>query len=92
MISYLISKEYLEQFINEGVEATLGRIKEYVHSVYQTLDQKVRDHDLAFIVDKLAYSNKSSKALYDIKQEWWQRDIYKTTMRKTQEQTTMCLG
>jgi DNA polymerase elongation subunit (family B) len=63
VISYLISKEYLEKFVNEGSEVTLGRIKEYVHFVYQTLDQKVRDQDLDFIVDKLAYSNKSSKSL-----------------------------
>ena len=76
VISYLISKEYLEQFINEGAGIALGRIKEYVHFVFQTLNQKVRDHDLDFIVDKLAYSNKSSKALYDIKQDGWQKDIY----------------
>ena len=76
VISYLISKEYLEQFIDEGVKVTLGRIEEYVRFVYQTLDQKLRDHDLDFIVDKLAYSNKSSNALYDIKQDGWQKDIY----------------
>jgi DNA polymerase elongation subunit (family B) len=76
VISYLISKEYLEQFVNEGVEVTLGRIKEYMRFVYQTLDQKVADHDLDFIVEKLAYSNKSSKPLYDIKQDGWQKDIY----------------
>jgi DNA polymerase elongation subunit (family B) len=76
VISYLISKEYLEQFVNEGSEVTLGRIKEYVHFVYQALDQKIRDHDLGFVVDKLAYSNKSSKALYEIKHQGWQKDIY----------------
>jgi hypothetical protein len=47
-----------------------------LHFVYQALDQKVGDHDLDFIVDKLAYSNKSSKPLYDIKQDGWQKDIY----------------
>ena len=76
VVSYLISKEYLEQFVNEGIGLTLGRIKKYVCFTYQTLDQKVREHDLDFIVEKLAYSNKSSKALYDIKQDGWQKDIY----------------
>jgi hypothetical protein len=47
-----------------------------VRFVYQTLDLKVRDHDLDFIVDKLAYSNKSSKALHDFKQDGRQKDIY----------------
>jgi hypothetical protein len=76
VVSYLISKEYLEQFVIEGAEVTLGHIKEYVRFAYQTLDQKVRDHDLDFIFEKLAYSNKSSKALYDIKQDGWQKDVY----------------
>lgn len=76
MVSYLISKEYLEQFVNEGIDVTLGRIEEYVCFAYQTLDKKVRDHDLDFIVGRLVYSNKSSKALYDIKQYGWQKDIY----------------
>ena len=30
VVSYLISKEYLEQFVNEGIDVTLGRIKEYL--------------------------------------------------------------
>lgn len=76
IISYLISKEYLEQFVTEGSEVTLGRIIEYLHFVYQTLNEKVKNLDLDFIVEKLAYSNKSSKALYDIKQDGWQRDVY----------------
>ena len=89
VIAYLISKEYLEQFVNEGCEVTLGRIIEYVHFVYQTLDQKVRNHDLDFIVDKLAYSNKSSKALYDIKQDGWQKDIYNEICADNAENTEL---
>jgi len=76
VVSYLISKEYFEQFVIESAEVTLGRIIGYVHFAYETLNEKVSNHDLDFIVEKLAYSNKSSKALYDIKQDGWQKDIY----------------
>jgi hypothetical protein len=47
-----------------------------VHFAYQTINEKVSNHDLDFIVEKLAYSNKSSKSLYEIKQDGWQKDIY----------------
>jgi DNA polymerase I len=77
VISYLIDQKVVEIFVNEGPKLAISRMLDYIREVYQTLDEKVsRDHDLEFIYDKLAYSAKSSKALYDFKQNGWQKDIY----------------
>jgi|GEM_PF-1385163 len=77
----LVSKEYLELFINDPATA-LARIVEYVRFVYRTLEDKVvTSHDLDFIVNELAYSNKSSKPIYNFKRGGWQADLYKELLK-----------
>ncbi|MGB6532834.1 MAG: hypothetical protein WBF33_32465 [Candidatus Nitrosopolaris sp.] len=79
--SNLVSKEYLELFISEP-QTTIARIIGYVRFVYLMLkDKVVTSHDLDFIINELAYSNKSSKPINNFKHGGWQTDLYKELLK-----------
>jgi DNA polymerase elongation subunit (family B) len=79
--NYLISKQSLKRIIDEGVEAALNQVMEYVKNAYLQLEDRIKSCDLKFIREKLAYYEASKKPIYE-QLNGWHSDIYNEILKE----------
>jgi hypothetical protein len=83
VVSRLISRETIEIFLDQGGVSTDDKVKrqilDHIRSAFGTLSDRLLVKDIKFIKEKLSYSAKTQKALYehaDSKKNCWQKYIF----------------
>ena len=80
VVEQLISKETIQPFLDDddvGTDPNIKRqILNHAHSAFEILNNKLLIRDMDFITNKLSYSEKTQKALYEHDRNCWQRYIF----------------
>ena len=80
VVEQLISKETIQLFLNNDDVRTDPNVKRlylnHVYSAFEILNDKLRIRDMNFITNKLSYSGKTHKALYEHDSNCWQKYIF----------------
>jgi hypothetical protein len=80
VVEQLISKETIQLFLCKAdVSGDINikyYISNYVHSAIEILNNKLLTRDMDFIRNKLSYSGKTQKALYEHDRNCWQKYIF----------------
>jgi hypothetical protein len=80
VVEQLISEETIQLFLDSGdVSAnptTKRHILNHIYSSFGILNDKILKRDMEFIKNKLSYSEKTQKALYEYDRNCWQKYIF----------------
>lgn len=80
MVEQLISKEIIQLFLDKGDVSTNPNVKrhilDHIYSSFENLNDKLLTRDMDFIKNKLLYSGKTQKALYEHDRNCWQKYIF----------------
>ena len=80
VVEELISEEIIQLLLNNGDVSTnpiaKNHISDHIYSSFKILNDKLRKRDMEFIKNKLSYSGKTQKALYEHDRNCWQKYIF----------------
>ena len=80
VVEQLISKETIQQFLNNrdvSINPNAKRhILDHIEWSFEILNDKLQKRDMEFIKNKLSYSGKTQKALYEYDRNCWQKYIF----------------
>ena len=80
VVEQLISKETIQLFLDNGDVSTNPNVKrhilDHIYSSFEILNDKLLKRDMEFIKNKLSYSGKTQKALYEHDRNCWQKYIF----------------
>jgi hypothetical protein len=80
VVEQLISKETIQLFLDNDNISTDANLKRHVlihiNSTFEILKVRLHTRDMEFIKNKLSYSGKTQKALYEYDGNCWQKYIF----------------
>jgi DNA polymerase elongation subunit (family B) len=79
VVEHLISKETIQLFLDDGdviTDQSKRHLLDHINSSFETLNDKLLTRDMEFIKNKLSYSGKTQKALYEHDNNCWQKYIF----------------
>jgi hypothetical protein len=80
VVKQLISRETIQLFLNIDNVSTDANVKrhilDHIYSAFEILNDKLHTRDMDFIKNKLSYSGKTQKALYEHDRNCWQKYIF----------------
>jgi DNA replicative helicase MCM subunit Mcm2 (Cdc46/Mcm family) len=80
VVKQLISEETIQLFLDNGDvkinPITKRQISDHIYSSFEFLNDKLLKRDMEFIKNKLSYSGKTQRALYEHDRNCWQKYIF----------------